>query len=547
MAGLGTPGGGGLFAGKSLAALGGGLVAGGVVGATLVLTGIVDLNGTGEAAGTSPAGFGPGLEVVLCPDQRPVVGTIPQGQEVLVTARSADGGSLQVHWPVPGIEYGWTKAGPIELKGDAATLPVGTCATRPVPTPTPAVTPTPTPSPTPTPTPAVTPTPSPTPTPTPSPTPTPKPTASPTPKPNVAPRVSGLKASRTTISFDRGAYCVTAPKRTTISVAATDADGIASVTLYFRRPGSTTYAQKPMILSNGRYVATLDTTADRLSKAGAVRYYVVARDASAARKSTRSPASGTLALAIRVCANTGPKITYLAASPTSIITDPLGAGCAGSTLSELQARATDVDGVASMELFFRKPGEDAYTRRPFTLDGDTWRSFINTVRSVDAIGIGGTIAWYAVATDAKGATTKSAVDTITVTRCDAPAVFEFGKVTGRAFNDRLCSPNSISIPISASDPDNGAVGDPDSRRLQVVVTWRASNGGQTQSGKSEAVFQKGSSFIASIPLAGGWLDGGAWPLGAYSLSFSATSTDLNGGTTRSGTVNTRFSVLGCIR
>ena len=52
MAGLGTPGGGGLFAGKSLAALGGGLVAGGVVGATLVLTGIVDLNGTGEAAGS---------------------------------------------------------------------------------------------------------------------------------------------------------------------------------------------------------------------------------------------------------------------------------------------------------------------------------------------------------------------------------------------------------------------------------------------------------------------------------------------------------------
>ena len=304
---------------------------------------------------------------------------------------------------------------------------------------------------------------------------------------------------------------------------------------------------RSMALSNGRYVATLDTTADKLSKAGEVRYYVVARDASAIPKSTRSPVSGTLALTIRVCANTGPKITLLEASPTSIITDPLGAGCAGSTLSELRARATDVDGVKGIELFFRKPGEDAYTRRPFTLDGDTWYGFINTVRSVDAIGIGGTIAWYAVATDTKGATTKSAVNTITVTRCDAPAVFDFGGLTGRAFNDQLCSPSSVSIPVYASDPDNDAAGDPDSRRLRVVVSWRASNGQQAQSGQAEAVFQKGNSFLASIPLFTGWPGGGAWPPGAYSISFSATSTDVYGGTSRSFTVNSRFSVLACIR
>ncbi|HYN48808.1 MAG TPA: hypothetical protein VER83_08065, partial [Candidatus Nanopelagicales bacterium] len=339
----------------------------------------------------------------------------------------------------------------------------------------------------------------------------------------------------------------TAPKNTTISVAATDADGIASVTLFFRRPGSTTYAQKPMALSSGRYVATLDTTVDKLSKAGVLRYYVVARDANAAPKSTRSPVSGTLALTVKVCANTGPTFTLLNASPTSIISDPLDVGCTGSTLTEFQAQATDVDGVKSIQLFFRKPGARGYESRDFSADGDTWYSFINTVPSVDDITTGGTISWYAVATDTKGATSRTAVATIAVSRCDAPAVFDFAGVTGRAFNDRACSPSSVSIPVYASDPDIDAAGDPDSRRLQIVVSWRASNGQQVQTGQAEAVFQKGNAFIASLPLFNGWLDGGAWPLGAYSLSFSATSTDIYGGTTRSFTASARFSVLGCIR
>jgi hypothetical protein len=365
--------------------------------------------------------------------------------------------------------------------------------------------------------------------------------------PNAAPKVSGLRASRTTISYDRGTYCVAAPKSTTISVAATDADGLASVTLFFRRPGSTTFVQKPMALSNGRYVATLDTTTDKLSRAGEVRYYVVAKDANSASKSTRSPASGSLALAVKVCVNTGPTITLLRASPTSIIANPLNVACRGATLTEFQAQATDVDGVKSIQLFFRKPGASVFESRGFSANGDTWSSFINTVSSVDNIADGGAIAWYALATDTKGATTKTAVDTITVTRCDAPAVFDFGTVTGRAFNDRACSPNSLTIPVYASDPDNAWAGDPDSRRLQVVVSWRASNGQQVQTGQVGAVFQKGNAFLAALPIFSGWVDGGAWPPGAYAFSFSATSTDVLGGTTQSLTASARFSTLACIR
>jgi hypothetical protein len=62
-----------------------------------------------------------------------------------------------------------------------------------------------------------------------------------------------------------------------------------------------------------------------------------------------------------------------------------------------------------------------------------------------------------------------------------------------------------------------------------------------------AVFQKGNAFLAALPIFSGWVDGGAWPPGAYAFSFSATSTDVLGGTTQSLTASARFSTLACIR
>jgi hypothetical protein len=544
MAGLGALGGGGLFAGQSLAVLGAGLLAGATAGGLLVATGAVT---PGAAPLEANGGGGPGLELVPCPDRGPVIGTIPRNQQVLVTAKSADGGWLQLYWPAPGIERAWTKTGPLKLDGDAASLPVAGCAAAPTPTPAPTAEPTPTIAATPTAEPTPTPSPTPTPAPTASPTPTPKPTPSPTPKPNIAPKASGLKASRTTISYDRGKYCVDAPKSTTISIAASDADGIASVTLFFRRPGSTAFVEKPMVLSKGRYATTLDTTADKLSRAGDVRYYVVVKDANATPKSTRSPAKGTLSLAVKVCVNTGPTITALSASPTSIVANPLNVACRGSTVAQFQAQATDVDGVKSVQLFFQRPGAGAYESRDFTLNGSIWTTSINTIASADNIATSGMIPWYVVATDTKGKATKSALDAISVTRCDAPAVISFGTVTGRAFNDPSCTPNRISIPVFASDPDNAAAGDADSRRLQVVISWRATSGQQTQSGQVGAVFQKGNSFVAAVPLFTEWVDGGPWPIGIYSFTYSATTTDVAGGSTQSTTASARFSTMACVR
>ena len=221
MAGLSALGGSGLLAGKSLAVLGAGLLSGAVAGGALVATGTVEF---GASAGAGGGATGAGLELVPCPDQGPVLGTIPRDQKVLVTARSADGGWLQLYWPAPGIERAWIMAGPLQLEGDLASLPVAACEAPPTATPRPTVEPTPTPEVTPTPTP----------------TPILQPTTEPTPSPgaNAAPKLSGLTTSTSTISYDTGRYCVNDPKAVTISVAASDADGIASVSLFYRSTGS---------------------------------------------------------------------------------------------------------------------------------------------------------------------------------------------------------------------------------------------------------------------------------------------------------------------
>jgi len=547
MAGLGALGGGGLFAGKSLAVLGGGLLAGALGGTVLVASGTVHVGG-GGTTGTPSAGTG-GLEVVACPGRGPLIGAIPRGQKVLVTGRSADGGWLQVLWPVPGIARAWTKAGPLALEGDAASLPVAACDAPPAPTPRPTAEPTPapgtTPGPTPAPTPVATPgpTPAPTPTPrqsarpTPTPRPTPRPTPTPTPRPNTAPTLTGLRADATSISYDRGNFCPTAPKKVTISVAASDPDGIASVTLYWRAPGAKAYSSRPMTLVGGRYAATLDTKADGISKAGTLAYYVVARDRNPAPKTSRLPAAGPATLKVNVCTPAPPAFSQLSATPTTIVSDPLGAGCRGSTTAQFTAVVSSSAGVKSVVLFWQKPGSAGYVSRPFTLNGTTWSASVDT--GTDRILRGGTISWYAVATDAAGLTTQSATASVAVSHCDSPTTFKFGTL-GRlayAYSDASCSPTVIRPGFSASDPDLTIFGFDDSSRLQVVISWQAvpDHGGPSLSGDATADFLRGTTFAWSIPVVG-------WNADSYTLTYSATSSDPAGGSTRSDTIRDRFYV-----
>ena len=129
LAGLGA-----LVAGNGLLAIATGLIVGIIGSGTLLATGAVHVGG-GNAAAPVPTPVG--LQLVACPDAGPVIGSIPKGEKVLVTARSADGAWLQVYYPGPSFDRAWTKAGPLQLEADPGSLPVASCEAPPTPTPRP--------------------------------------------------------------------------------------------------------------------------------------------------------------------------------------------------------------------------------------------------------------------------------------------------------------------------------------------------------------------------------------------------------------------------
>ncbi len=554
MAGLGAggaAGGGGPLAGlaaavatNGLLAIAAGLIVGVIGSGTLLATGVVHVGGGKAAPAASPVG----LQVVACPDAGPVIGSIPRGEKVLVTGRSADGAWLQVFYPGPAFDRAWTKAGPLQLEADAASLPVASCEAPPTPTPRPtpgastAVVASPEASASiePSPSPAVSQAPSPSPSPRPSPSPGVSP--SPSPTPNAPPVIAALTASTTTLRYDQGqpTYCPNDVKTVTFTLKASDGGGVATATLYWRMPGASAYTALPMTLSGGNaqkgtWTATLGTAANGITTAGSLAYYAIVLDASGAR--AKSPATSALSIAVSVCANTGPTFTNgPSAGDSTLYADPLQVGCGSPLGTEIRATITDVDGVASAKLVFTDQSGVTTTRAMQGFPGNLWTSFINA--NDDGTQGPGTFTFQVIAADTKGATTTSDPQTIRVVRCDTPASFDFGGVTTPVYNAAPCTPTSITIPVYASDADNGGR---DSSRLHVVVTWRAANlrGQPTYAGDAQAIFQKGNQFLASIPVPADWV------LGLYSISYTATSTDIYGGTSRSFTGKADISVYSC--
>ena len=543
LAGLGA-----LAAGNSLLAIAAGLIVGVAGTGTLLATGAVHVGGGTAAA---PAA-GPGLQLVACPNLGPVIGSIPQGEKVLVTGRSADGGWLQIYYPGPAFDRAWTKAGALQLQADAGSLPVTSCeapatptaqapaasvAFVPSPQPGPSAQPSPSPSPSPEPSPAAVPSPSPAASAQPSAAATPKPT------PNLPPAIGAFTASTRTLSYDQGAYCPTAPMSITFTLKAKDAGGVASATLYWKKPGASAYVAAPMTMTGGSaqagtWTASVSTKTTGTWNAGNLDAYVVVLDASGAK--TKSPASGALAIPVNVCVNTGPTfVSGPSAGDATLYADPLQAGCGSPIGTEIRATITDVDGVKSAILVFTDQAGTAVQRPMTGYAGDLWSSSFNA--NGDGTQGNGTVSWYVVATDSKGAQTTSATQSLAVVRCDTPATFDFGSVTSPVYNAPACSPTSVTIPVYAADRDNAAAGDKDSSRLQVVVTWQATNlrSGKVYSGQAQAVFQKGNLFLASFPV------GTDWQATLYSLTYSATSTDIYGGSTSSLLRKAQISVYAC--
>jgi hypothetical protein len=352
--------------------------------------------------------------------------------------------------------------------------------------------------------------------------------------------IAGFTASTTSLSYDEGAYCPTATQSVTFTLTASDAGGVASATLYWRKPGESAYRPLPMQLSSGSaqsgtWTATVDTKTNGPWNAGNFAAYAVALDSSGA--STKSPKSGALPIPVSLCVNTGPTFTSgPTAGNSTLYADPLNAGCGSPIGTEISATITDVDGVASATLVFTDQAGRTVNRPMAGVPGNLWTSFINA--NDDGTHGPGNFTWHVIATDTKGLSTTSDTQPINVKRCDTPASFDFGSVTTPVYNAALCTPTSVTIPAFASDPDNGSG---DSSRLQVVLNWQATNlrSGKAFSGQVQAVFQKGNAFIASFPVT---ID---WQATLYTLTYFATSTDVYGGTSKSVTGKTQISVYAC--
>jgi hypothetical protein len=88
--------------------------------------------------------------------------------------------------------------------------------------------------------------------------------------------------------------------RTTISATVSDVDGVKSVTLYYRPPGSGSWSTKPMQKASGKWSATLDSAKDGITipspPTGTLRWYIKAVDGKDAVSQ-----SGTASIAVRRC------------------------------------------------------------------------------------------------------------------------------------------------------------------------------------------------------------------------------------------------------
>jgi len=446
--------------GKAVGGLGGpGVVAALVAGGILVGAlggGVVALQGKGQPASATGK-----LAVYACPESGAPLLMIAAGQKLLVTGRTADGAWLRIHFPEPGRTEAWVQASPLQVDGAVAGLPVAGCMAElavAAPSLEPGMTLT-----------AVANNP---PTSAPTATPTAAPTAGPTGTPNTAPSLSALTVSTGRISYDTGGYCPTAVKKATFRVKAADRSGLAGVTLFWREPGASTYAQSPMSrasgsATNGTWQATLDTTANGITKAGKLAFYALGTDTSGATR--RIPAGSSNAISVVVCANTGPAITSArSSSGSSLSWNPLGAPGSCQTATDITAVVKDPDGVKSVTLFYRRPGSSTWQSKPMNNTTIPGRWYANLDTLGDTISIPtpptGTLRWYIKAVDGKNAARQTGAAAITVRRCDSEA--QIGRVLHGGTG--LCSAISLTIFTSAADADQPENG------LKVVFYWRIS-------------------------------------------------------------------------
>ena len=495
----------------------GAIVAGGIaVGA---------LGGGLLASGGQQASASGQLPVYPCPNTGPQIAVIQAGQQVLTTGRTADSTWLRIHFPEPGRPEAWVKAGPLTVDGAVGSLPVADCQPElaivaPSTIPEESFT-----------------TPSNNPPSAPPASATPAPTAT----PNSRPAIASLTASTNQVSYDTGNYCPNAIQQVTFKVKASDAAGVAGVSLFWRKPGAGSFTETPMSRvagspTNGTWQASLDTAANGITSAGSLAYYAQAKDAANATR--RIPASASNTIQVKVCQNTGPTITGVTSSSGSrLFWDPLSAGGC-QTASNITAVIKDVDNVSSATLFYRKPGAGSWSSKAMDSTTVKGRWFANLDSKGDKITIpnppSGTLRWYIRATDAKGASSQTSQLSMAIRRCDTAAIISTQQITPTSGS--YCpdgNPPTTSVPIrwlfSVDDADG---------LISFTLTYTVTNGARSITRTTNVKASNGRFFVTSVPL-----DGQTW-YGHNAVTWRLTTHDQYHGNTQ-GSGKGTFDIFVC--
>jgi hypothetical protein len=405
---LGSGGGGlgSILGAHGLTAVGLGGLSGIVAMGGLIAAGIVQVHPR------SPVAPDPNLlALVTCPGSGAVITNAKPGDRMLLTGRSPDGSWVQVYIPGP-VSHGWAPKSLLTIDGDPATLPEVDCGQVALISPSPEITATP----------SVEPSESASPSATPTPTQSPKPT----PRPNSGPQLAALTASTAVIRYpvvSPGYSCTLGPTSVHVSVSATDSDGVASVVLWYRKPGASTYRHRTMSKGTGSsYSASISVTSDGLTKSGSLTWYVVATDADAQPRETRS---ADRMVAIKRC-NRPPVFSDFGFSGINV--QIVGGPACGKTSVSVAVYIVDPenDKVTSVRFFYKPYGSSStysfnlipdYTHGP---GGSPWTHELTNTRfpKIPAnMPNGVPWTWHVRMTDSRGNTADSPTITLTEQPC----------------------------------------------------------------------------------------------------------------------------------
>jgi hypothetical protein len=239
--------------------------------------------------------------------------------------------------------------------------------------------------------------------------------------------------------------------------------------------------------------------------------------------------------------NVGPVFTSPpTARPTTIASIAAGstAYCPYARSARIVTAVEDPDGVASVQLWVRKPSTRTYVRlsHDFVASGSTWVGTIDTVK--DALPAPGSYAFRAVAVDTKGASTTSASSSITIIRCDTEATFKGGIDTTDP--DRIHYNSTYATYYLACDgpfviPFRYSVVDPDFTSKVTLTYTITSVSHPTSPPLSSTITLRRSFSITKVP-SNIWTGATIAPLlgnyrGRSTITWRLTSTDQYKGTT----------------